>query len=314
MKSNSRIILIAPVYFNYHKLIMKSLEEKGHTVDFLEDKNSGLFYTISTKSKVLLKRYKEKYKKEVLACLDKGKYDCMIVIGGKTPGSDFWKYVNETYSFKKVLYQWDSVKNFDYYSMIPSFDVVKTFDSQDALQLNIPYLPLFYKQAVKGEVIEDLDFLFIGIWHSDRIDILNKIADYANANNLKYYFQVYHPWYSYLYMVHIKKSLSPSAFFTTKPVPLEETIKYYQRARCIIDINHPWQSGLTMRTIETIGKGKKLVTTNSYITSEPFYNPKMIQVIDRKEVKLEAGFFNFFEEYKDIERLEISNWVSELLS
>ncbi|MHA3787232.1 CgeB family protein [Flavobacterium hauense] len=314
MNSNSRIILIAPVYFNYHTLIIKSLEAKGHTVDFLEDKNSGLSYILSTKSKFLLKRYKEKYEKEVLACLDKGNYDCMIVIGGKTPDSDFWKRINQTYKFKKILYQWDSVRNFDYRSMIPSFDSVMTFDSQDALQLNIPYLPLFYKQKDKSEVAEDIDFLFIGIWHSDRIEILDKIAEYANANNLKYYFKVYYPWYSYLYLVHIKKTISPSPFLTSKPVPLEETIKYYQRAKCIIDINHPWQSGLTMRTIETIGKGKKLITTNSYITSETFYNPKMIQVIDRKEVKLDSNFFSFNEKYNDIERLEISNWVNKLLS
>ncbi|MFD2601210.1 hypothetical protein [Flavobacterium suzhouense] len=314
MKPNSRILLIAPAYFGYYKMIMSVLEQQGYTVDFLEDKNSGLFYTICTKSYSLLKKYKERYQKEVLSKLDSVNYDCLLVIGGKTPNLDFWKHISESYTFKKILYQWDSFKNFDYRAMIPYFDVVKTFDSQDAKELNIGYLPLFYKKPDKSDVVQDLDFVFIGIWHSNRIEILNEIAKYADAKGLKYHFRVFHPWYIHFYMVHLKKTLQASVFFTSKTIPLGETVKYYKRAKCIVDINHPWQSGLTMRTIETIGNGKKLLTTNSYIKSEPFYDPKMIQVIDRENVTIDTSFFDFDVKYKDVERLEISNWVKELLN
>lgn len=308
-----KFFFIAPVYFNYHELIIQSFKEKGYAVDFLDDKNSGLIYTLSRKSSFLLKKYKEAYKKEILSKLDETSYDLLVVIGGKTLDVDFWKFINQNYSFKKVLYQWDSCKNFDYRGMIPYFDVVKTFDSLDAVQLGISYLPLFYKFEEKKELLEDLDLVFIGIWHSDRLNILNEIAEYAKKNNLKFCFKIYYPYYMYIYLVYIKKIISASDFFTFKPVPLNETIEFYNRAKCIVDINHPSQSGLTMRTIETIGKGKKLITTNSFIQTEAFFDPKMIQVIDRKNIQINSDFFNFHNTYENIDMLEINNWVTELL-
>jgi hypothetical protein len=313
-KPNSRIIFIAPVYFNYHSLIINSLKEKGHTVDFLEDKNSGFIYTFSKKSKFLLDRYKKTYRKEIISKLNENSYDLLIVIGGKTLDVDFWEFINKNYSFKKILYQWDSFKNFDYRSMIPYFDVVKTFDSQDANLLGVSYLPLFYKSEKKKAHTEDIDLVFIGIWHSDRLDILNEIAKYAKNNNLTFCFKIYYPYYMYIYLVYIKKIISRSDFFTFKPIPLRETIDFYERAKCILDINHPGQSGLTMRTIETIGKGKKLITTNSFIKKEKFYDSQMIQVIDRVNIKIDFDFFNQKGSYKNIENLEILNWVDSLLN
>jgi len=310
---NKKIILIAPCYFNYYKLIISALEQRGNIVDFLKDENSGLLYNVSRKSSFLTKKYLNLYKKEVVRKLVTGSYDIMIVIGGKTLDSDFWKLINKTYNFKKVLYQWDSIRNFDYREMIDSFDIVKTFDSEDAKELGIAYLPLFYKRQSKKTVAEDLDLMFVGIWHSDRIEILHEISNYADANNLKYIFKVYHPWYVYFYMVYIKNNLKKSPFFIHHPIPPEETISYYDRAKCIVDINHPWQSGMTMRTIETVGKGKKLITTNSFIQTEDFFDPMMIQVIDRKNIKINSDFFSFQNDYKNIDTLEINNWVTELL-
>ncbi len=313
MIKENKIIFIAPRYFNYHNIIVDALEKKGFSVDFLEDKNSGLIYNLSRKSSFLTKRYLDNYRKEVISKLEATSYDIMIVIGGKTLDSDFWKFINKTYNFKKVLYQWDSVRNFDYRGMIASFDSVKTFDSEDAKELEIGYLPLFYKEEPKKTVVEDLDLMFVGIWHSDRLEILNEIAKYADASNLKYIFKVYHPWYVYLYMVYVKKTLKNSPFFIHQPIPLEETISYYDRAKCIVDINHPGQSGMTMRTIETIGMGKKLITTNSFIKTECFFDPNMIQVIDRKNIQINSDFFSFHNAYENIDMLEINNWVTELL-
>lgn len=308
-----RIILIAPIYYDYHEIIIHQLKDSGYLVDFIEDKNSGFLYTFSTKVNFLLKIYKERYKTEIIEKLNEHTYDYMIVIGGKTLDPDFWEYVSLNYSFRKILYQWDSLRNFNYRSMIPFFDSVKTFDSYDAQTLNIPYLPLFYKKKDNIDINEDLDLLFIGIWHSDRIEILNKIAEYADTKGLRYSFKVYYSWYIYFYLAYIKKTLKPSKFFIFKSIPFLEVISLYRRAKCIIDINHPWQSGLTMRTIETIGEGKKLITTNANIKNEPFYNDKMIRIIDRKKVLIDDRFFNTKDNYKNIEGLEISNWIIKVL-
>ena len=314
MITNKNIILIAPNYYSYHNQIINVLKEKGNQVDFIEDKNYGFIFTICSKSNYLLEKYKNIHAKKILKKLENGNYDFMIVIGGKTPNIEFWEYVNKNFSIKKILYQWDSFKNFDYRRMIPYFDSIKTFDSIDAEVLNIEYQQLFYNnEQITQSVNEDIDLLFIGIWHSDRLNILNQIVEFAEKNKLNYCCKVYYPIYMYIYLVYIKKHFKPSKFFIFKSIPLRDVLKYYQRAKCIIDINHPNQTGLTMRTIETIGAGKKLITTNTYIKNEEFYNKKMIQIIDREKIEIDDDFFKFNEKYKNIEKLEISNWIDQLL-
>ena len=313
MKIQQKIILIAPIYFNYHQMIINALEANGHQVDFIPDKNSGLLYSIANKSSLLLRKYQNIYKNEIIKRLTAVSYDRMIVIGGKTLKPDFWQSVRENHSFKMVLYQWDSIQVFDYSSMIKSFDIVKTFDSVDAKNLNIPYLPLFYKnQNSKGEVL-DIDLLFVGIWHSDRIDVLNQIIKFAKQYGLKYFIKVYYPKYLYLYLVYIKKHFKKSDLFIFKPISSSEMKNLYQNAKCVIDINHPWQSGLTMRTIETIGSGKKLITTNDNIKNEVFFNSDMIEIINRNNVQINREFFSNLSQYQNIEKFEINNWVLELI-
>ena len=76
----------------------------------------------------------------------------------------------------------------------------------------------------------------------------------------------------------------------SKSLSHKEILNYFARALCIIDFPSSFQTGLTMRTFETLAAGKKLITTNKYITNEPFYNPEYIQVIDTDNYRLDVDF------------------------
>ena len=39
----------------------------------------------------------------------------------------------------------------------------------------------------------------------------------------------------------------------------------------------------------------------------------MIQIIDREKIELDDDFFKLNEKYRNIEKLEISNWIDQLL-
>ena len=55
-----------------------------------------------------------------------------------------------------------------------------------------------------------------------------------------------------------------------------EVIDYYRRAKVIIDLPHHLQAGLTMRVFEALGAGRKLITMNSHIAEEPFYDKRIM--------------------------------------
>ena len=70
-----------------------------------------------------------------------------------------------------------------------------------------------------------------------------------------------------------------------------------------------------MRTFETIGAGKKLITTNADIKVYPFYNRENIFVIDRNNLQLDAQFFNnqHVPLSQDLyEKCSINGWIEDL--
>lgn len=310
-----RILFLAPEYFDYYKLIINVFEDQSFVVDFIPEKSAGGISALISKSRFFSGRQKKSYEDGITSKLNAHSYDYLFVIGGRDISIEFLEYITKNFSFKgKIMYQWDSYKNFDYRKHISYFDVVKTFDKSDADELGIGYLPLFYKkQELDHEVKQDIDLLFIGIWHSDRLDILKAIEKEASQHNLKYVFKIYYPYYMYLYLVYWKKMPLKSDFFIFKPVPFPVTQSYYKRSKCIVDINHPQQTGLTMRTIETLGNGKKLITTNNKIKEEDFYNDTCIQVLDRGNIQINWSFLKNNSDVVDIHKLEITNWIKNII-
>jgi hypothetical protein len=67
-----------------------------------------------------------------------------------------------------------------------------------------------------------------------------------------------------------------------------------------------------MRTFETIGAGKKMITTNSEVKKYPFYNPNNIVVINRNNIELQKDFF--LKKYENVsdevyEKSSIEGWL-----
>jgi hypothetical protein len=80
-------------------------------------------------------------------------------------------------------------------------------------------------------------------------------------------------------------------------------------------MEHPQQRGLTMRTMEVLGAGKKLITTNKEIRCYAFFSADRIMMIDRKNPSLEPGFFedDGAPLSRDvISQFSIRHWVNEI--
>jgi hypothetical protein len=88
------------------------------------------------------------------------------------------------------------------------------------------------------------------------------------------------------------------------------------RTRAVVDIEHEKQSGLTMRTIETLGAARKLATTNPHIARYDFYTPKNIAILDRRAPRIPDGFLNGEYDHalqSAVRRHELSRWVSDVV-
>ena len=73
-------------------------------------------------------------------------------------------------------------------------------------------------------------------------------------------------------------------------MPSDQLTATLKQSKAVVDIQHPKQTGLTMRTIEMLGANKKIITTNSDIKHYDFYHPNNICIVKRNNVVVPTEF------------------------
>lgn len=135
------------------------------------------------------------------------------------------------------------------------------------------------------------DWSFIGSLHSDRHRVLRALV--AAAPEARFFVHCYVQNGA----VRLARALADPGLLSGRPPALSTQVLPYARyqevvrgSRAVLDIEHPAQTGLTMRTIETLLDGKKLITTNAAVRESDLYDPSRVAVIDRRAPRLPEGF------------------------
>jgi hypothetical protein len=132
-------------------------------------------------------------------------------------------------------------------------------------------------------------------------------------------------WYLYLqapWVLKFYRWTNPSlqnakaSDFQFNPLNKNAVQEVFAQSSAILDIEHPNQNGLTMRTFETLGAGKKLVTTNPDIRNYDFFNEDNVFIIDRSDPVIPGMYLErpFKKWSLDImNRYSIAGWLEEIL-
>ena len=300
---NNEILLICPSFFNYEKEIKKELERLGAKVDFFDERPKNSIVTkiiIRSGFGFLIKRKIDNYYNQMFSLISENKYDTVFVINPETINVQKIKILRRLQSDAKfILYMWDSFKNKENSrNIVNFFDKKITFDKADSVKYNMKFLPLFYIDLYEKIACKDsyqYDICFIGTAHSDRYKIAKKIEQLAKLDNLKMYSFFYLPS---RFMYWVRKVLLPRykygniKDFSFTPLTQSKITHIIENSRVILDINHPLQSGLTSRTLESLGAGRKLITTNDNVKGYDFFDKENIQVLDRGHPILNRELFN----------------------
>ncbi|UWZ93079.1 lipopolysaccharide biosynthesis protein [[Pasteurella] aerogenes] len=325
MLRNKNILFISVKFFNYEKHIKNELLSLGAKVDWFDERPSNTFL-----SKVIIRLKKgfysakiNKYYNEIIDKIKHKQYDYFFLIKGEVVPAFFLEFLKKNNpNINLIYYTWDSfANNKNALTNLVYFDKKFTFDSADAKKYNIAFRPLFFINDYAGlEHIEPLqyDIAFIGTSHSDRYSISEKCHDWCNKHQCRMYTFYYSPsrilfWLKRLFDVNFKQFDPKKISF--QGLSHQDIIDIYKNSKCILDINHPNQAGLTMRTFEVLGAGKKLITTNKEILKYPFYNMSNIFILDRNKPEVDEIFLNSPSSQIDQEvffSMSIRGWVLEL--
>ncbi|SNR49425.1 lipopolysaccharide biosynthesis protein [Flavobacterium sp. ov086] len=323
--NNKNILFFSVQTFNLEKEIIKKLEFLGANVDYYDERPSNSNFTkgIIRLKRSLLQLQINKYYNKILSDISDKKYDFLFVNKGEVVPEFFLEKIQKAQpQCEFIFYTWDSfANNKNALNILKYFHKKFSFDSDDAVKYGLGFRPLFYLDFYKDiDLISNVeiknDLLFLGTAHSDRYKISNSIADWCEKTHLKsycYYFMqgrlVY--FYKKLFDRTFKEFDYKKLSFTS--LKGEDLFKLYQKSKVVLDINHPGQKGLTMRTFETIGAKRKMITTNAEVKKYKFYNPNNILIIDRENIKLNKEFFESDYSEVDIdlyERMSLKGWLS----
>lgn len=320
-----KILFFCVQTFGLERQVIEKLSLLGAQVKYYDErpKNNNWTKAVIRVKKELYRNRINKYYKRILEETRDTEYDYLLVIRGEVVPEFFLR------DFKKrnplcvlIFYNWDSFKNTNNtLSLLSYYDRTFSFDPYDAKENNIGFRPLYYVDAFKSisqSASKDIDLLFLGTAHSDRYIISNHLRNYLEGNGLKV-FCFYYMQGKLVYLIKrfIDKSFKTFEFkkLSFKSLSTSEILNLYARSNVVLDINHPNQSGLTMRTFEAIGAKRKLITTNNEVAKMPFYNPDNILILDRNNLQVDIAFFNHT--YKEIEnslyeKLSIGGWLYNL--
>ncbi len=296
--SNKNILLFVPSFFGYEKMIFESTKKLGaNPIIFEERPISGAFERGI--AKIFPSLFDWKFAKRFKNIIDNvdAHIDYVVIVKCDCMSVKTIKYIRQKFADAKIcLYLWDSIKNIKgIKKKIPYFDICSSFDDVDSKKYNLRFRPLFYNESNnKEECSIKYDLCFCGTVHSDRYFIINEISKQCKDESLTFFKYLFlsAKFLFYLYKIFLKgfRKAKKSEIAFNKMSPLELYLKE-NSSRIIIDIHHPKQIGLTMRTIQTaVLLNKKLITTNKNIVNYDFYSDKNIMVIDRKKPILDASF------------------------
>lgn len=310
------VLLIGMHFYEYEERIKQEIENQGHYCDLIYD-SKRLQTGFDTEESFLKECYE--YQKIIIQELTHN-YDLILVLVGRYLSSNFLSELKEKNQDSKfVLYLWDDVHRVGNFEALKQFyNEIYSFDLTDCEKYNFKFLPLFYTDDFKyNNEQKKIDLYGAYQNHSDRMRIIKKLAKVYSEKNTYFFIKIGRKQIiqEIINEVFLRKTIK-GIHYSTKNLPLKENAENMKTSFAVLDIQHPTQKGLTMRTIEALASRTKLITTNPEIKKYDFYNENNICIIDRESAQIPANFFimPYSEDVpKKIEKYSLKNWISTLL-
>lgn len=323
-----RVLFFYLSTFNYEAEIQRAMEREGAIVDSYNERptNKVLARILIRLNRNLIHKYIDQYYDRIMKETMGKKYDFIFFIKGESISKAIVTRLRDVHPEAKiVMYYWDSIaNNHNAKGMLKSFDKVLSFDKNDCQNFGLQFMPLFYipqyEEIAKQKVPQKYDMMFVGTVHSERYEFVNGISDQIKAAGGTCFTWFYFPSKVNFYKLkwdNPKFRKANIKDFQFIPMSRDELLGYYAESRIQIDMQHPRQTGLTMRTMETLGAKKKLITTNADVVNYDFYRPENILVVDRSNPIITKEFID--SPWQDIpediyKKYSISSWLNIIFS
>ncbi len=320
--TGKKILFFSQYFFGYEKKITEKMKELGAEVSLYDEMsvNTSFERAMLKVSPRIFKGKTEKYYRNIINKEKGVPFDFVLFIDCEMPTMHVLQECRRAFSSAKFcLHMWDSIKNLKgVKGKFEFFDYISSFDREDSEREHLVFRPLFFSdeyRACDDKENYKYNLSFIGTIHSDRYRIIKKLKRTTDEFFIYSYLQSKFIYYFYKMT---KKDFRKTNIrdFKFDKIDSKTIADIVRESRGVLDIQHPKQTGLTMRTLEMLGMKKKFVTTNTDIRNYDFFDENNICIIDRVNPVVPDSFYtsNYKDISKDIyERYSIERWLLEVL-
>lgn len=265
-----RILFIGIGFYDYDQAIKIKLEELGGEVTYVCSVCKNRLYRL-LKSLGLQKLaiiYSSKIRRNNILKTQLNQDYIFIIKGECLEQTDIDLIKTRNPSSKSILYFWDDIQRINNRSiLLDNFSNIWSFDSDDCIKYGFKFRPLFYRDNIKANYKKKYLLSSIGWCHTNRLKIFREIACQLKKENKAYFLKLYVGYKTYFVNRYIKKTFlsSDEELLTTKPIKYSDVMKIISASIYVLDVPHPSQRGLSIRTIEALKLGCHVITTNTCI-------------------------------------------------
>ena len=345
----SRILLITPRFYGVEKKIRSVLEESNYEVVWIENKTLPLdYHGTNSKLKLLRKVYsffacpRERYLKNELKSISNLRFDILLSVNAHIICPYLFRRLKSiSPGLTSVIYLWDSFSKYNWSDELMLFNKAYTFDSADAEKYRLIYKPNFFiknNNILPYETKHDL--MFVGKFDPERLELLDRILNLSTSAGIVFYVKL---WPAYKILLHNRllynilrkfkingdrvknyllnyeaiEGVLKREYIISESLNYDEILSHSLSSNVILDIPFRGQTGCTHRLIDALANGKKIITTNSEIRKETFFNPEQIHIIENHDPVLDSNWIKARSVFKIDNyflNLELSEWLNTLIN
>lgn len=272
-----RIAVVAPAFFGYPERIAEALRARGNVAVWHDERPSNqvlaklaLRLAPGAAAGRALRRHHAALTDAIVAS---GATDALLISPQAFPAAEMARL--RAAGLRVTLYLWDSLGNRgNVRRLLAEADTTASFDRADCARHGLLHLPLFglapatppgedAPPVLPPDNPRPVDFLFCATLHSTRPRWLHRITQIAARRGWRLETMgFYHSRPLWL----IRNAAAPHLWpqvrrLRTKPFAASEVAQAMARARVVIDVPHPRQSGLPMRVFEALSAGATVLST-----------------------------------------------------
>jgi len=313
------ILFVAPRFYNFENNLKEEMEHQNYNVDLISYSYGS--HRLPWKKEKLRRKIAAE-SSSVIQLININHYDILFVIKGELLDKEIINsFKNKNPSAITIIYLWDSLDNVPFdIDYVNCFDFKYSFDQVECNNYrnhNLQHKPLFYTNDFEMSNNSQLkyDFSMVGGMQDKRIKVLKQFVKLLPE---------------YKYKIRLRTEITLNIPFNIikfgictyfnyalyKNLDRKAVAALLNASKAILDFTGSRQSGLSIRTIETLAAGRKLITTNPEVKKYDFYNANNIYVLEDLEPKKIKEFMERkFEPVNKntIIKYSIENFVSTIL-